>query len=156
MISLPLLGLGMPLPPPPQHIVVTPGMPPMPEGMRPPLAAYPTTRIPAARWSCRVTAGDSSYEVRARVGAIEPDPSQVVPRWPPFTIVTVDAGNHQFDGTYLATYTPGQTYGFRLALEGQAYELTLFRSQRIEIKRLSENQWVDVGGGACATAPLQE
>ncbi len=153
---LALASAAMPLPPPPQHIVMTPGIA-RPPGLSPPLANYPRETIPAAAWSCRVESGNSVMRIAGTVQRIEPDPTQIpVPRWPPFTIATVDADpSHHFAGTYLATFTPMRTYGFRLAHDGQTHELTVLlgqpnRTPTIEIKRVENDRWVETGSGICS------
>lgn len=151
------LGGSMPFPPPPPIVLGSGSIPETQDG---PLMGFPTRQVRAVDWTCRVTRVEGGpIELSGSFAAIEPDPvHDPVPQWEPFTAAVVAPhASHDFAGSYTATYSPNQAtiYGFRLVNGGRIHEVTvrlhgLTQPGTIDIKRLEDRNWVELGRGTCS------
>jgi hypothetical protein len=150
-----LAAQSMPLPPPGQLVR---GSGSIPESRNGPIFSWERGTVPPVDWQCSTPAGElGNVRIAGRFERVTIEPSAgPVPIWPPYGVARVEAhASHPFAGVYLATYSR-DAYGFRLANDGAAFELTV-RFQpggseaRIDVRRFvpGEPDWTEIGQGPC-------
>ena len=150
-----LTAQSMPLPPPGQLVR---GFGSIPESRNGPILSWQRGTVPPTVWNCTSSAGAlGEVRIAGRFERVTVEPSAgPVPLWPPYGLARVESdASHPFAGTYLATYSR-EAYGFRLANDGAAYELTVRFERdgsggRIDFRRFAagDPDWTEIGRGTC-------